>query len=64
MQGTEGEKHLWVTAHLDSFFNAGANDDASGLVSVLLTARALKQLNPKHTVHFREYREHHPQAGR
>ncbi len=55
LQGTEGEKHLWVTAHLDSFFNAGANDDVSGLVSILLTARALKQLNPKHTVHFVAY---------
>ncbi len=44
-----------TAAHLDSFFNAGANDDASGLVSILLTARALKQLNPKHTVHFVAY---------
>src|SRR5829696_681100 len=35
LQGTEGEKHLWVTAHLDSFYNPGANDDASGLVSLL-----------------------------
>ncbi|MDP8973973.1 MAG: M28 family peptidase, partial [Actinomycetota bacterium] len=33
LQGTEGEKHLWVTAHLDSVYNAGASDDASGLVS-------------------------------
>ena len=55
LRGTEGEKHLWVTAHLDSFYNAGASDDASGLVSVLLTARALKELNPKHTVHFVAY---------
>ena len=55
LQGTEGAKHLWVTAHLDSFYNAGAEDDASGLVSVLSTARALKQLNPKHTVHFVAY---------
>ena len=55
LRGTEGEKHLWVTAHLDSFYNAGASDDASGLVSVLSTARALKELNPKHTVHFVAY---------
>ena len=55
LQGTEGEKHLWMTAHLDSVFNAGAEDDASGLVSILLTAKALKQLNPKHTVHFVAY---------
>jgi aminopeptidase YwaD len=55
LQGTEGQKHLWMTAHLDSLYNAGANDDASGLVSVLLTARALKQIDPKHTVHFVAY---------
>ncbi len=55
LEGTEGERHLWVTAHLDSFYNPGANDNASGLVSILLTAKALKQLNPKHTVHFVAY---------
>jgi hypothetical protein len=55
LRGTEGEKHLWVTAHLDSVHNAGANDDASGLVSILLTAKALKQLDPEHTVHFVAY---------
>jgi hypothetical protein len=55
LQGTGGKKHLWVTAHLDSVYNAGASDDASGLVSILLTARALRQLNPKHTVHFVAY---------
>jgi hypothetical protein len=55
LRGTEGEKHLWVTAHLDSVYNAGASDDASGLVSILLTARALKQLEPKHTIHFVAY---------
>jgi Peptidase family M28 len=55
LQGTEGKKHLWVTAHLDSVYNAGASDDASGLVSILLTARALKQVNPKHTIHFVAY---------
>ena len=55
LEGTEGQKHLWVTAHLDSVYNPGADDDASGLVSILLTARALKQLGPKHTVHFVAY---------
>ena len=55
LQGTEGKKHLWVTAHLDSVYNAGASDDASGLVSILMTARALGQLNPKQTVHFVAY---------
>ena len=55
LRGTEGAKHLWVTAHLDSVYNAGAEDDASGLVSVLSTAKALKQLSPKHTVHLVAY---------
>jgi hypothetical protein len=55
LPGTEGEKHLWVTAHLDSVYNAGASDDASGLVSILLTAKALKQIEPKHTIHFVAY---------
>ncbi len=55
LEGTEGEKHLWVTAHLDSVYNAGANDNASGLVSMLMTARALEDLDLKHTVHFVAY---------
>jgi hypothetical protein len=52
LRGQEGGKHLWVTAHLDSVNNAGANDDASGLASILLTAEALEELDPEHTVHF------------
>jgi Iap family predicted aminopeptidase len=55
LKGTEGEKHLWVTAHMDSVGNAGANDNASGLVMLLLTARALEQLELEHTVHFVAY---------
>lgn len=55
LRGTEAEKHLWVTAHLDSVHNAGANDDASGLTSILLTAKALKKIEPEHTVHFVAY---------
>ena len=55
LQGSEGEKHLWITAHLDSVYNPGADDDASGLASILSTARALKELDPKHTVHFVAY---------
>ena len=55
LEGTEGERHLWVTAHLDSFYNPGANDDASGLASILSTARALQGLEPEHTVHFVAY---------
>lgn len=52
LEGTEGKKHLWVSAHLDSVYNAGASDDASGLASILETARALKEIKPEHTVHF------------
>jgi hypothetical protein len=52
LRGTEGERHLWVTAHLDSVDNAGANDDASGLTSILLLAEALEELEPEHTIHF------------
>ena len=55
LKGSEGDKHLWVTAHMDSVGNAGANDNASGLVMLLLTARALKQLELEHTVHFVAY---------
>jgi hypothetical protein len=55
LHGSGGEKHLWVTAHLDSVHNAGANDDASGLVSILMTAKALKKIHPEHTVHFVAY---------
>lgn len=55
LEGTEGEKHLWVTAHLDNVSNAGANDNATGLVSILMIAKALKQLGPSHTVHFVAY---------
>jgi hypothetical protein len=55
LAGTEGEKHLWLTAHLDSVYNPGADDDASGLVSILSSARALKRLDPEHTIHFVAY---------
>ena len=55
LKGSEGKKHLWVTAHMDSVGNAGANDNASGLVLLLLTARALEELGLEHTVHFVAY---------
>jgi Iap family predicted aminopeptidase len=55
LEGTSGEKHLWVTAHMDSVHNAGAEDNASGLVMLLLTAKALKGLELEHTVHFVAY---------
>ncbi len=55
VEGTGDGKHLWVTAHLDSAYNAGASDDASGLVSILSTAKALEEIGPEHTVHFVAY---------
>ena len=55
LEGAGGEKHLWVTAHLDSVGNAGANDNASGLVLLLLSAKALEQLELEYTVHFVAY---------
>ena len=55
LRGSGGEKHLWVTAHLDSVGNAGANDNASGLTLLLMTAKVLEHLELKHTVHFVAY---------
>ena len=55
VRGRGGEKHLWVSAHLDSTYNPGANDNASGLVSLLAVAEAIKRIHPEHTVHFVAY---------
>jgi len=55
LKGSKGEKHLWVTAHLDSVGNAGADDNASGLTLLLLAANALEELDLGHTVHFVAY---------
>jgi Peptidase family M28 len=55
LKGNGGDKHLWVSAHLDSVSVPGANDNASGLVNILLTAKALKEIEPEHTVHFVAY---------
>jgi hypothetical protein len=55
LKGSEGEKHLWVTAHLDSVHNAGAEDNAGGLVMLLLTAKALEGFKMEHTVHLVAY---------
>jgi hypothetical protein len=55
LKGTERGEHLWLTAHMDSVGNAGANDNASGLVLILLTAQALKRLDLEHTIHFVAY---------
>ena len=55
VRGSGGEKHLWVSAHLDSTYNPGANDNASGLVSILLVAEAIKRIHPEYTLHFVAY---------
>jgi Zn-dependent M28 family amino/carboxypeptidase len=54
VRGT-GDKHLWLTAHMDSVENAGANDNASGLTSLIETAEAIAEAEPAHTVHFVAY---------
>lgn len=57
VQGTNGPgaKHLWMTAHMDSVSNAGANDNASGLTSLLEVAEAVAEARPENTVHFVAY---------
>ena len=54
VRGT-GDRHLWLTAHMDSVDNAGANDNASGLTSLLEVAEAVAEVRPEHTVHFVAY---------
>lgn len=48
-KGTTG-KVLILSSHLDSVGNAGANDDGSGTVAALLIAKALKDVNARHTL--------------
>ena len=50
-----GDRHLWLTAHMDSVDNAGANDNASGLTSLLEATEAVAEVRPEHTVHFVAY---------
>jgi hypothetical protein len=45
-------KFLIVSAHYDSVNNAGADDDASGVVAMLATARLLRDKDLKHGVRF------------
>ncbi|MBC7691162.1 MAG: M20/M25/M40 family metallo-hydrolase, partial [Methylotenera sp.] len=49
--GTSG-KILVVSAHYDSVNNAGADDDGTGVVAMLATAKLLKGKDLKHTVRF------------
>lgn len=53
--GTSGDDHaILLTAHYDSVSEApGASDDGYGVVTILETARALKQMPaPKNTIYF------------
>lgn len=52
LRGVPGGRHLYVSAHMDSVSNAGANDDASGISAILMMARALRQSKPRDTIHF------------
>ncbi|MEQ1877437.1 MAG: M20/M25/M40 family metallo-hydrolase [Bdellovibrionia bacterium] len=47
--GTSG-KVLIVSSHMDSVFNAGADDDGTGTIAALLIAKALKDVKNKHTL--------------
>jgi hypothetical protein len=51
-QGSDPSKYAIVSGHLDSMSNAGADDDASGVVSAWSIAEALAQLPLKHSVRF------------
>lgn len=45
-------KFLVVSAHYDSVGNAGADDDATGVIAMLATARTLRADNLKHGLRF------------
>lgn len=47
--GTSG-KVLILSSHMDSVYNAGANDNGAGTVSALLIAKALKDISFQHTL--------------
>ena len=52
IRGTSEGKHLFVTAHFDSANNPGADDNASGVVSLLQAAKALAGQQVSNTIHF------------
>tara|TARA_Y100000768_G_scaffold388884_1_gene388290 strand:+ start:20554 stop:21516 length:963 start_codon:yes stop_codon:yes gene_type:complete len=49
---SQNPKVLVISSHIDSVCNAGANDNGSGTISALMIAKALKDMNFKHTLYF------------
>jgi hypothetical protein len=45
-------KVLVISSHIDSVCNAGANDNGSGTIATLMIAKAIKDLQLKHTIYF------------
>jgi len=52
LEGKDPSKVLIISAHIDSVGNAGANDDGSGVISMLAIAKALKDFDFKYTLRF------------
>lgn len=50
--GSDASRYVYVTSHLDSVRNAGADDNGSGTATVMETARVLANLNTKTSVRF------------
>lgn len=50
--GSDVSRFVYVTSHLDSVRNAGADDNGSGTATVMETARVLANLNTKTSVRF------------
>jgi hypothetical protein len=50
--GNDPSRFVMITGHLDSVYNAGADDDASGVVSAWSIAEYLATMNLKHSVRF------------
>jgi len=48
----ENPKIIVVSSHIDSVCNAGANDNGSGTISAMMIAKAIKDIDLKHTVYF------------
>jgi hypothetical protein len=48
--GNDPSRFVMITGHLDSVYNAGADDDASGVVSAWSIAEYLSTMNLRHSV--------------
>lgn len=48
--GTDPSKTLIISAHFDSVSNAGADDDGTGVVALMVVAKALKDMTFRHNL--------------